>query len=142
MPHTQKNLKQVTSRTKFKFFYQHLNQLTDFSFPSSRNSKENTNSISAMETRKDSSIPNAMNKSSSRITTQTKRSLLNPNATCIYVDPKTKHQCKAKVFLSMDHFTPQFAGGGHEPENLQVLCKNHNIYRYKKQAGIERKTWS
>lgn len=50
---------------------------------------------------------------------------------CQYVDHKTGKVCGAKAFLEIDHIEPRFAGGSNEPENLRVLCKNHNQFRYK-----------
>ena len=56
---------------------------------------------------------------------------------CQYKDPRTKKLCGSRLFLSIDHIQPRWAGGSDNPANLQVLCRNHNIYRYQKQAGIK-----
>lgn len=59
-----------------------------------------------------------------------RRALLNQNKGCEFRDPTTNQACGSKYFLEIDHIKPQYLGGSHQIENLRVLCKNHNIYRY------------
>ena len=59
-----------------------------------------------------------------------------PRPTCQFRDPISKKVCGTSQFLTVDHIQPCWAGGSDEPSNLRVLCKNHNMYRYKIQAGI------
>lgn len=57
-------------------------------------------------------------------------------ATCQFKDPVTQKTCRHQKFLQVDHIQPRWAGGTNEPSNLQVLCAQHNRYRYKIQAGL------
>jgi hypothetical protein len=45
-------------------------------------------------------------------------------------------QCGSRWQLEPDHIKPRWAGGTNDPANLQALCKNHNLHRYRQQAGI------
>ena len=58
-----------------------------------------------------------------------------PRPTCQFRDPISKKVCGTSQFLTVDHIQPRWAGGSDEASNLRVLCKNHNMYRYKIQAG-------
>lgn len=44
--------------------------------------------------------------------------------------------CGSRHRVEVDHITPLFAGGSNDPSNLRLLCKAHNIWRYKQGAGI------
>jgi hypothetical protein len=46
-------------------------------------------------------------------------------------------QCGSRWQLEPDHIKPRWAGGTNEPENLQALCKNHNLHRYRQQANVQ-----
>ncbi len=51
---------------------------------------------------------------------------------CQFTDVKTGRKCESKHFLEIDHIQPKYQGGQNEKENLRVLCRNHNQYRYSK----------
>lgn len=42
--------------------------------------------------------------------------------------------CGRRFQPEVDHIFPIHAGGGNEPENLQILCRNHNSFRYRRNA--------
>jgi hypothetical protein len=44
---------------------------------------------------------------------------------CTYVSSDGR-RCNARSCLELDHVKPRGRGGGHEPENLRVLCRAHN----------------
>lgn len=48
---------------------------------------------------------------------------------CQYVDPLTGRICGAQHGLQLDHIAPFAQGGGHNPENLRLLCGAHNRWR-------------
>jgi hypothetical protein len=56
-------------------------------------------------------------------------------ASCEFIDPKTKHRCRSKFLLQIDHKIPLWAGGTSEPQNLQLLCATHNRLKYAVQAN-------
>lgn len=51
---------------------------------------------------------------------------------CQYKNPTTGKICNSQYTLQIDHIHLYSLGGGHEPENLQLLCGAHNRYRIKK----------
>ncbi len=54
---------------------------------------------------------------------------------CQYQDPTTGKQCEAKLHLQIEHRQPFAKGGLSNPENLQLLCANHNRFRAIQQFG-------
>jgi hypothetical protein len=51
-------------------------------------------------------------------------------SSCCYVSPGGV-RCSSRMGLEIDHVQPFGIGGGHDPENLRVLCKAHNRQRVK-----------
>jgi 5-methylcytosine-specific restriction endonuclease McrA len=54
---------------------------------------------------------------------------------CRYRDPVTGRRCEARLYLQMEHLVPFAKGGGHDPQNLQLLCASHNRLRAVQQFG-------
>jgi 5-methylcytosine-specific restriction endonuclease McrA len=54
--------------------------------------------------------------------------LLRDNYRCSYIAPDGT-RCDAKHHLHMDHIKPFSFGGGHNSDNLRVLCGAHNLAR-------------
>jgi hypothetical protein len=46
-------------------------------------------------------------------------------------------RCEARAWLELDHRQPRGKGGGSEPENLRVLCRNHSQWSAELQFGRE-----
>jgi hypothetical protein len=65
------------------------------------------------------------------VTPRLKREILNKDQFCQFKDVKSGRQCGSKFFLEIDHIRPRWAKGENTPENLRVLSKNHNIFRYR-----------
>lgn len=61
---------------------------------------------------------------------QIKKQLLHPNTACVFRDPQTGKVCGSRHFLQVDHIKSVFHGGGNEFANLQVLCGQHNRYKF------------
>ncbi len=59
-----------------------------------------------------------------------KKQVLNRDQCCQYQDPVTREKCESKYFLEVDHIQPRWAGGQNEVQNLRILCRTHNQYRY------------
>ena len=57
---------------------------------------------------------------------------------CQYRDPQTGRQCEARFHLQIEHKIPFAKGGSHDPENLQLLCSNHNRLRAIQQFGYRK----
>ncbi|WP_413293481.1 HNH endonuclease [Bdellovibrio sp. HCB185ZH] len=55
---------------------------------------------------------------------------------CQFVDPVTGRRCENTWRLQVDHKHSQWAAGGHEIDNLQLLCAGHNKLKYRTEAGI------
>ena len=56
---------------------------------------------------------------------------------CQFKDPISNKVCNSRLFLTIDHIMPRWAGGTDDPSNLRILCKNHNVFRYHKQSGLK-----
>ena len=46
------------------------------------------------------------------------------------------HRCNSRFQLEVDHIVPWSQGGDHNPDSLQVLCKQHNQFRVKETHGF------
>lgn len=73
-----------------------------------------------------------------------KRKPINPNlrnqvlktfGCCQFRDPASGKLCGSQRFLQVDHIHPVWAGGNDCVDNLQVLCAQHNRWKYQKEAG-------
>lgn len=66
------------------------------------------------------------------LTVNMKKQILKRDQVCQFKDLKTGKMCGATHFLEIDHIAPKYLGGKNNKENLRVLCKNHNQYRFQK----------
>lgn len=60
----------------------------------------------------------------------TRRHTFHKDQYCQYTDKITGKKCTATWQLTLDHIRPVWAGGTDSPENLRVLCANHNRQKY------------
>ena len=56
---------------------------------------------------------------------------------CQYRDPVTDQICGSRFLLEIDHRVPQWAKGGHDVDNLTLLCSGHNKLKYRQQSGVK-----
>jgi 5-methylcytosine-specific restriction endonuclease McrA len=56
---------------------------------------------------------------------------------CSYVSSEG-HRCQAKTKLEVDHVRPRAKGGTNDPENLRILCREHNRYQGALHFGWEK----
>lgn len=61
-----------------------------------------------------------------------KKEIRHRDQSCQFIDLKTGRICGATKFLEVDHIKPKHQGGQNDKENLRMLCKSHNKYRYQK----------
>lgn len=61
-----------------------------------------------------------------------KKRLLKSGQACQWIDQKTGKRCLSHFNLQIDHIQPRWDQGDHSPENLRILCQQHNLYRYEK----------
>jgi 5-methylcytosine-specific restriction endonuclease McrA len=47
---------------------------------------------------------------------------------CTYVGPKSQRKCGSRFGIQIDHLIPYAHGGTHDPENLRLLCRAHNLH--------------
>ena len=97
------------------------------------------NTIKNLAVNSNSTVNSNSNKTSQpnkTLTTKTKTKLHQRDRCCQYIDPLTKKKCESTYRLEIDHKKPRWAEGDHHENNLQILCKNHNLYKYKIEAGI------
>jgi hypothetical protein len=73
--------------------------------------------------------------SAKRINISMRKHIRNRDQCCQHKDKITGRICGTKLNLQIDHIKPLWAGGTSTEENLQLLCANHNRYRYRQQAG-------
>ena len=55
---------------------------------------------------------------------------------CQFHDPLTGRKCGEKFQLEMEHLHPRWAGGKDHVENRTLLCRTHNQWKYRQQAGL------
>jgi hypothetical protein len=77
-----------------------------------------------------------LDKINKTLTPKTRKEILARDKCCQYKDPKTGRVCESKVFRQIDHKTSQWAKGNHALINLQVLCANHNRFKYRKESQL------
>jgi len=59
---------------------------------------------------------------------QSERSVVQAaQAACQFQDPITGNVCGSRYQIEIDHIVPKAMGGTDEPENLRVLCREHNL---------------
>jgi len=46
---------------------------------------------------------------------------------CTYKSPETGKACEARALVQPDHIIPRAKGGSHEPNNLRLRCRSHNL---------------
>jgi hypothetical protein len=61
---------------------------------------------------------------------------------CQWQDSQTGKRCSSRHQLEVDHRRPQWAGGEHTIENLQILCGVHNRQKYHQETGLRFKGFS
>lgn len=49
---------------------------------------------------------------------------------CEYVSPQTGRRCDSTYFLECDHKFPYFLGGKTVPQNMRILCAQHNKFLF------------
>jgi 5-methylcytosine-specific restriction endonuclease McrA len=98
-------------------------------------SEVQTQSESNSPKKKDDVIENR--RDNKTLTLKTRRFILNRDKCCQYEDKLTGKKCNSTYGLQVDHIIPQWCGGSHAPENLQVLCGPHNNLKYRNEAGIK-----
>jgi hypothetical protein len=74
--------------------------------------------------------------SKEKINISMRKHIRNRDQCCQHKDKITGRICGTKLNLQIDHIKPIWAGGESTEENLQVLCANHNRYRYQQQSRI------
>lgn len=90
-----------------------------------------------IERRTPKEIKQSSVKATKHISLTARKAILDPKkACCQFQDPLTKKNCGHQSYLQIDHIQPKWAGGNNEFNNLQVLCAQHNRFRYKTQVGL------
>ena len=59
-------------------------------------------------------------------------------ASCVFVNPVTGKRCGSKYKLQFEHKIPFAKKGEHSPENLTILCQQHNLLMAEKHFGKQR----
>jgi len=73
------------------------------------------------------------------ITRSVRRELLQrANHCCEYIDLLSGKKCGNRYQLQVDHRVPLACGGGHDRENLRILCRTHNLLAAR-QWGLRQK---
>ena len=64
------------------------------------------------------------------LTPKRKMQIFAKSSACQFKDHKTQKICGSRFQLEIDHIQPKWAGGLNYSQNLQVLCRAHNQFRY------------
>ncbi|MBY0384309.1 HNH endonuclease [bacterium] len=59
-----------------------------------------------------------------------RKSIFQEQPCCQYKDPESGKICGSTRFLQIDHIQSVSAGGGNGRENLQILCAQHNRFKF------------
>jgi hypothetical protein len=70
------------------------------------------------------------------ITSKTRRMIRLKFQCCQHQDQKTGTKCQSRFQLEVDHIVPRWDDGTHEESNLTLLCRAHNLERYRRQSGF------
>jgi hypothetical protein len=65
------------------------------------------------------------------LTPKRKKIILKQQGCCQFRNPATGKVCGSTFNLQVDHIHPKWDGGSNDPQNLRVLCRAHNIFRYR-----------
>lgn len=65
------------------------------------------------------------------LTSKLKKEVLIRDKNCQFKNHQTGQVCGSKYFLEVDHIQPRFVGGSNDGDNLRLLCRNHNQFRYR-----------
>lgn len=71
------------------------------------------------------------------LTPKTRQQILKRDQCCQFRDPISGKICGSTFALQIDHKMSQWAGGDHAVSNLQVLCGNHNRYKYRRECQLQ-----
>ena len=89
-----------------------------------------------LEYRKSYNVPKKLMEKSRYIPVHIKQYVMKRDQRrCTYVCQKTKRRCSSQYFLQIDHIQPFALGGLHSPDNLRLLCGNHNKRQSEKVFG-------
>ena len=92
--------------------------------------------MKSLEYRKGYSVPKKLMEKSRYIPAHIKQYVMKRDQRrCTYVCQKTKRRCSSQYFLQIDHIQPFALGGLHIPDNLRLLCGNHNKRQSEKVFG-------
>lgn len=110
---------------------------TDTSIP--RTSEKVVNKLGGKSGRKTAknNEPEKPKSTNKTLTPKTRKEILARDKCCQYKDLTTGKICGSTFGLEVDHIKPQWASGDHSSENLQTLCRAHNIYKYQRQANLK-----
>jgi hypothetical protein len=56
---------------------------------------------------------------------------------CEYADPATGKVCGSRYQVQVDHIVPRALGGSDQPENLRLLCRQHNLHEAERILGAD-----
>jgi len=57
---------------------------------------------------------------------------------CTYKSPETGKACEARALVQPDHVIPRAKGGSHDPRNLRLRCRSHNLLAAIEEFGTEK----
>ncbi|UOF02418.1 HNH endonuclease [Bdellovibrio reynosensis] len=63
--------------------------------------------------------------------------ILKRDKCCQFINYKTGRKCGSTFALQIDHKMPKWVGGMNSMSNLQVLCGEHNRYKYKTEKNLK-----
>ncbi len=92
------------------------------------NNRANLHEMTNKAMKNNSAATVAVNKT---LTPKTKNVILSRDQSCQFKSPLTGQICGNKFHLEIDHIQPRYAKGSHAHDNLRVLCRQHNQFRYR-----------
>lgn len=84
----------------------------------------------------ESKTPKSPSTATAAVTPKRRLEILAEQPGCAHVDSRTGQRCGSQWQSQVDHKQPRWAGGSHEPGNLQNLCAKHNRQKYRREIGL------
>ncbi len=118
-----------------------IKRRTEIKRPSEIKKSELADGISEVHEHKNTGVKMNLPAARKAIRPNLRKTIFAQDQCCQFKDPLTNKICGSHRFLDIYHIQPIWAGGGNSPDNLRILCSQHNKFKYSKEAGLHPLRW-